>query len=152
MKAVMMKIFFFLLPFVLSLSACSEHTPEALIDGSEGKLIPFSEDGLDGWSYGPFLAGVDVIDGDPEFEAITVDKTGRVKSGFWKSSKGKWHFANGEDHWEYCRIVKGVSIITEDGGEPQRFEEGDSFILHPRFAGTWETVEDTVKEYIIVDP
>lgn len=38
-----------------------------------------------------------------------------------------------DDPWEYCHIVEGVPEITEDGGVPQRFTTGHSFILHLAF-------------------
>lgn len=133
-----------------SLAGCGSQKPDALADGTPGKLVPFTAEGLSGFSYGPVLAGVDVLEGSPQFKVVTVDKQNGVKSGFWESTKGKWRFANGKDHWEYCRIVEGVSVITEDGGRPRRFEAGQSFVLHPGFSGTWEVIEPTRKEYVIV--
>lgn len=135
-----------------SILGCNSQKPLPLGDGSEGKLISFTDEGLHGFKYGPLIARVDVISGNPEFNVITVNKDGAVKSGFWESTKGKWHFVNGKDHWEYCHIVGGVSIITQDGGKPQTYKAGDSFILLPGFSGTWEVVEDTRKEYVIVKP
>jgi len=81
-----------------------------------------------------------------------VDKTGDVRSGFWESTEGKWHFTTADDHWEYCHIVEGVSEITGDGGKPQHFVAGQSFILHPGFSGVWHAIEATKKEFVIVNP
>lgn len=72
---------------------------------------------------------------------------GGITSGVWQSTPGKWRFEN--DHWEYCRIRSGVSVITEDGGEPQIVRAGDSFVLREGFKGTWEVLETTQKDYII---
>ncbi len=40
-------------------------------------------------------------------------------------------------------------MITEDGGAARTVRAGDSFILRPGFAGTWEVLETTRKEYVI---
>lgn len=48
--------------------------------------------------------------------------------------------------------MEGVSEITEDGGKPQRFVAGQSFILHPGFSGVWHAIEATKKEFVIVNP
>lgn len=92
----------------------------------------------------------DLISGNPVQKGWTVDSVGEdTGSGVWQSTPGKWHFAN--SHWEYCRILNGVSIITEDSGESYRVTAGDSFILRPGFKGTWEVVETTTKEYVYRD-
>jgi uncharacterized cupin superfamily protein len=82
------------------------------------------------------IAGVDptedapskdvVIAGNPRFKSWNLDDAeGGVSSGIWESTPGKWRFAN--SHWEYCRILAGVSIITEDGGIAHTVRAGDSF-------------------------
>lgn len=150
----MKKLFTSILPFLalLGLTACNAQKPIALVNGEDGKLINFTGEGLSAFNYGPTIARVKLLDGDPQFKVITVNKDGNIKAGFWESTKGKWHFANGNDHWEYCHIVSGVSIITQDGGKPQTYKAGDSFILLPGFSGTWEVVENTRKEYVIAKP
>ena len=40
-------------------------------------------------------------------------------------------------------------MIAEDGGAAVTVREGDSFVLRPGFAGTWEVVETTLKDYVI---
>lgn len=72
---------------------------------------------------------------------------GGLSAGQWEATPGKWRFAN--DHWEYCRILTGVSIITEDGGDTQMVRPGDSFILRAGFTGIWEVIETTRKDYVI---
>ncbi len=72
-----------------------------------------------------------------------------MSAGFWESTLGKWHFAN--SHWEYCRILTGISVITEDGGEAYTVRAGDSFVLQAGFKGTWEVIETTRKDYVARD-
>jgi uncharacterized cupin superfamily protein len=40
-------------------------------------------------------------------------------------------------------------VIAEDGGEARTVGAGDSFVIRPGFAGTWEVIEATRKEYVI---
>jgi uncharacterized cupin superfamily protein len=89
-----------------------------------------------------------VISGSPRFRTWNLDEAeGAVSAGIWEATPGKWHFAN--DHWEYCRILAGVSVITEDGGEAHTVRAGDSFVLRAGFSGTWEVIETTRKDYVV---
>ncbi len=89
-----------------------------------------------------------LIAGDPEFRTWNIeDQGGGLYAGVWESTPGKWRVQY--DEWEYCRILSGVSIVTEDGGGAMRVGAGDSFIIRPGFRGTWEVVETTRKEYVI---
>ena len=89
-----------------------------------------------------------IVSGAPVFRTWNLEELpGGLYAGVWESTPGKWRIHY--DEWEYCRILSGVSIITEDGGAATRVAAGDSFILRPGFAGTWEVVETTRKEYVI---
>lgn len=104
------------------------------------------------------LAGIEVeegapapdrlISGDPRHRTWSVEEAeGGVYAGIWESTPGKWRIKY--DEWEFCHIISGVSIITEDGGEAHSVKAGDSFVLRPGFKGVWEVVETTRKEYVI---
>ncbi len=89
-----------------------------------------------------------VISGDPQFRTWNCDEAdGGIYAGIWEATPGKWRIAY--DEWEYCHIISGRSIITEDGGDEQHIGAGDSFVLRPGFRGTWEVLETTRKEYVI---
>ena len=89
-----------------------------------------------------------LISGDPKFRTWYIEEQpGGILAGVWESTPGKWRIQY--DEWEYCRILSGVSIVTEDGGAARRVTAGDSFILRPGFQGVWEVVETTRKEYVI---
>lgn len=88
-----------------------------------------------------------LISGSPEFSTWNVEERDGLYCGLWRSTPGKWEIQY--DEWEYCHILEGHSIITEEGGEPNHIKAGDSFILRPGFRGTWEVVETTTKEYVI---
>jgi uncharacterized cupin superfamily protein len=88
-----------------------------------------------------------LISGDPVFTTWNLEDRAGLYCGIWQSTPGKWRIVYEE--WEYCRILEGHSIITEDGGAAQEVRAGDSFILRPGFTGTWEVIETTVKDYVI---
>ena len=52
---------------------------------------------------------------------------------------GKWRIEY--DEWEFCHILSGVSVVTEDGGEARTVKAGDSFVLRPGFKGSWEVLK-----------
>ncbi|WP_421929725.1 cupin domain-containing protein [Neoaquamicrobium sediminum] len=89
-----------------------------------------------------------IVSGVPSFSTWNVEEAdGGLYAGIWEATPGKWRIEYEE--WEFCHILSGVSIVTEDGGEAHTLKAGDSFILRPGFKGTWEVVETTRKEYVI---
>src|SRR5262245_36151239 len=89
-----------------------------------------------------------VISGDPRFATWNLEEAeGGLYAGIWEATPGKWRIEY--DEWEFCHILSGVSVITEDGGATHTVRAGDSFILRPGFRGTWEVLETTRKEYVI---
>lgn len=91
-----------------------------------------------------------VLSGDPVFTAWNLEERGGLFAGLWQATPGKWRISY--DEWEYCRIRQGVSVIAEDGGAEVTVRAGDSFVLRPGFRGTWEVVETTLKDYVILLP
>lgn len=91
----------------------------------------------------------DLISGNPEHRTWYLDqnKSG-VTFGIWEGTIGKWRFSI--EHWEYCRILSGESIVTDsETGKSFHIKVGDSFILQPGFSGTWEVLSTTRKEFIV---
>ena len=88
-----------------------------------------------------------LISGNPVFTTWNVEERDGLYCGTWRSTPGKWIIRY--DEWEYCRILSGHSVITEDGGASHDLKAGDSFILRPGFTGTWDVIETTTKEYVI---
>jgi hypothetical protein len=114
--------------------------------GAQVRLVPVAVDGP-GEPGAP--APDRVIAGDPQFTTWNVEeRDGRLYCGVWRSTPGKWRITY--DEWEFCHILSGVSVISEDGGVAKRVSAGDSFVLRPGFCGTWEVVETTTKEYVIL--
>lgn len=89
-----------------------------------------------------------LISGQPRFTTWNVEEAeGGLYAGVWESTPGKWRIEY--DEWEFCHVLFGVSVITEDGGSARTIKAGDSFVLRPGFKGTWEVLETTRKEYVI---
>lgn len=88
-----------------------------------------------------------VISGDPVFTSWNHEENGDLLCGIWRATPGKWRVVY--DEWEYCRIISGLSVITQDGGASRIVRTGDSFIIRPGFTGTWEVMETTTKDYVI---
>ncbi|WP_126974869.1 cupin domain-containing protein [Frigidibacter oleivorans] len=90
-----------------------------------------------------------VIAGDPVHTTWLHEEHGSLYAGMWQTTPGIWRVSYSE--WEYIHILSGLSILTEDGKEPQELAAGDSVLIHPGFAGTWECVETTLKDFVILE-
>ncbi len=97
-----------------------------------------------------------LIDGAPHYKTWELDtalseaaRWGKVRTGIWEATPGKTVSQKGET-FEFCYILSGRVIISEDGGEVHEFSAGDSFVMKPGFVGTWTTLETVRKIFIIV--
>jgi uncharacterized cupin superfamily protein len=88
-----------------------------------------------------------VVAGDPVFTTWNLEDRDGIYCGIWRSTPGKWRVFY--DEWEYCRIISGLSVLTQDGGASRIVRTGDSFVIRPGFKGIWEVMETTVKDYVI---
>ncbi|SIO10173.1 cupin domain-containing protein [Vannielia litorea] len=88
-----------------------------------------------------------LLAGAPRFRSWNIEERDGLYAGIWEATPGKWRISYEE--WEYCRILSGRSVITEEGGAAVEVRPGDSFVLRPGFTGTWEVLETTRKDYVI---
>ena len=88
-----------------------------------------------------------LLSGDPVHTTWNVEEREGLFAGLWQSTPGAWRVEYTE--WEYCRILSGRSVLSEDGGEPLLLGPGDAVVIWPGFRGTWEVVETTLKDYVI---
>jgi uncharacterized cupin superfamily protein len=113
---------------------------------SEPKFLAIGVDAVDAEQGAP--APDRLISGDPKFRTWNVEeRDGGLYAGIWESTPGKWRIVY--DEWEFCHILSGVSVLTEDGGQARTVKTGDSFVLRPGFRGSWEVLETTRKEYVV---
>lgn len=89
-----------------------------------------------------------VISGDPVHTTWNLEERGTLYCGLWQSTPGKWRVSYSE--WEYVHILEGVSILTDAEGKATTLRAGDSWVIRPGFEGTWECVETTLKDYVIL--
>lgn len=78
-----------------------------------------------------------------------TDPTRQFCTGLWRSEPGKWRIAYTEE--EYCHMLDGRSVITDDRGHAVTVTAGDSFVIPRGFAGTWEVIETSTKRFVIYE-
>lgn len=79
------------------------------------------------------------------------DSSEQMLSGTWDCTEGKWQ-ADYSAKSEFCHILSGKVVLTDEEGVASTFVAGDSFVIPMGFAGTWEVVEPVRKLYVIVTP
>ncbi len=75
---------------------------------------------------------------------------GRFHAGLWTSTVGRWRVQYTEH--EYCVLTQGRVRLQSDDGAVMECVAGDAFVIPAGFSGTWETLEDCAKHYVIYEP
>jgi uncharacterized protein len=88
------------------------------------------------------------ISGDPVHTTWNQHDANGLYCGIWQSTPGSWHVSYTE--WEYFCIRQGHSILTDADGRATHLRVGDSYMIHRGFTGTWQVVETTLKDYVIL--
>ena len=92
------------------------------------------------------LAGSPVASVDNRYS----DPTGHFHCGTWGSSPGRWRIRYTEH--EFCSLTRGrIRLVAEDG-TAREFSAPAAFVIPAGFEGTWETLEDCQKHYVIYEP
>ncbi len=79
-----------------------------------------------------------------------TDPSGQFMAGIWHSECGRWQVRYTEE--EYCQLLEGVSVITDQAGAQTTVRAGEEFVIPAGFVGTWEVVEPTRKRFVIYEP
>ena len=58
--------------------------------------------------------------------------------GFWEGAAGRWRINYTEE--EFCHLLSGTVVLTDDVGASRRFEAGASFVIPAGFTGAWENL------------
>jgi uncharacterized protein len=98
-----------------------------------------------------YLAAEKLLAGNPR-QTVWMQYTDATKQffvGSWASEVGKWKIAYTEE--EYCEILEGESLITDENGDSVTVRKGDRFIVPRGFTGTWEVVVPTRKTFVIYE-
>lgn len=78
-----------------------------------------------------------------------TDASGQFAVGEWAGDVGSWRVQYSEE--EFCQIIEGVSIITDDAGHSTTVRAGDRFVIPAGFQGTWQVLEPTRKTYVVYE-
>ncbi len=99
-----------------------------------------------------FLPPEKLLQGNPRQTAWVqyTDASGRFTAGVWHSERGRWKISYTEE--EYCQMLEGVSVITDQAGTAVTVRAGEEFVIPAGFSGTWEVVEPTRKRFVIYEP
>jgi uncharacterized cupin superfamily protein len=98
-----------------------------------------------------FIDAEKLIAGNPK-QTLWMDYTDPTRQyfvGIWRSEPGKWKINYTEE--EYCRMMEGVSVITDEAGHAVTVRAGDEFVIPRGFVGTWEVVETSTKRFVIYE-
>ncbi|MGE0740649.1 MAG: cupin domain-containing protein [Hyphomonadaceae bacterium] len=88
------------------------------------------------------------VDGAPMTETrIDYERDGQTYVGEWAADIGAWRVKYEE--WEFCHMLEGVCELTPDGGDPERYAAGDSFVIEPGFVGVWRVIAPMRKRFVI---
>ena len=113
------------------------------------KILKFSASEAPAEEY--FLPAEKLISGNP-LQTIWqhyTDPSAKFLTGIWQSEVGKWRISYTEE--EYCQILEGISILTDESGAAVTVASGENFIIPRGFKGTWEVLEKTRKIYVIYE-
>jgi uncharacterized cupin superfamily protein len=96
-----------------------------------------------------FVAPEKLLEGNPK-QTVWLeyqDASGQFCAGLWSSEAGAWRIRYTEE--EYCCILEGRSVITDDAGHAVTVGAGDEFTIPAGFSGTWRVVEPTLKRFVV---
>jgi uncharacterized cupin superfamily protein len=113
------------------------------------KILKFSASDAPAEEY--FLAPEKLLSGNPRqtiWQHYT-DPSAKFLTGIWQSEVGKWRIHYTEE--EYCQILEGSSILTDELGNAVTVSSGEHFVIPRGFSGTWEVLETTRKIYVIYE-
>src|ERR1700733_8592730 len=78
-----------------------------------------------------------------------TDPSAKFMVGIWHSERGRWTILYTEE--EFCRILEGVSVLTDEAGGQVTVRAGDEFVIPAGFSGSWEVLEPTRKRLVIYE-
>ncbi len=106
------------------------------------------------WGEGEhyFLPAEKLLQGNPR-QTVWLQYTngsGQFMAGIWHSEPGRWKIHYTEE--EYCQVLEGVSVITDQAGVARTVRAGEEFLIPAGFRGSWEVLEPTRKRFVIFEP
>lgn len=121
------------------------HAPEIVrIDSSaaltgRGKYPPDMVPGGQKSFDGSFKTATGYVSGDRKFSV-----------SLWESGPGVLK-TSGYPHDEYCLVVSGDLVITNQSGSRQEFHPGDTLVIPKGWVGTWDMKTRFEKQFVFED-
>ena len=111
-------------------------------NGPDGAGLPF-------WGK---LENENVIGGDPVETGhnFFTGGSGQLTAGVWECTPCTIQ-TNSYPVDEFCYILNGIVVITDDAGHSETFKAGDCFVVPKGTSFTWHMPETTRKYYVIFD-
>lgn len=117
-------------------------------------VIRLNSNGPDGGGL-PFwgnLENENVVEGSPVETGhnFFTGGSGQLTAGVWECTP----CTTQTDSYpvdEFCYILNGAVVITDDAGQSETFKAGDCFIVPKGTSLTWHMPETTRKYYVIFD-
>ncbi|MFZ1388262.1 MAG: cupin domain-containing protein [Thiolinea sp.] len=98
-----------------------------------------------------YLAAEKLLEGNPKqtLHIQYTDPAGEFFVGLWSSEVGKWKVQYTEE--EFCCMLVGISVITDENGHSLTVQAGDEFVIPSGFIGTWEVIKPSTKRFVIYE-
>lgn len=78
------------------------------------------------------------------------DTTQQFHCGIWQGESGSWQVDYAAHEEEFCVLLEGEVILTDNNGEISKLSAGDAFVVPGGFQGTWENLNRVKKYYAIM--
>lgn len=89
-----------------------------------------------------------LVEGAPSTRtSVDYERDDAIYAGEWSAEIGAWRVSY--DEWEFCHLIEGACELIPDGGAPQRFSAGDSFVIEPGFKGVWRVLQPMRKRFVV---
>ena len=97
-------------------------------------------------------SAANVISGEPRAWVANqyADASGQYFCGTWQASAGCWRVRYTEH--EFCSLLRGRIRLVATDGATREFSAPAAFVIPAGFEGTWETLEECEKHYVIYEP
>lgn len=97
------------------------------------------------------IAAEKLIHGNTEQCTLNMfsDPGNEFHCGIWEGAPALWRVSYSEH--EFCHILQGRICITDEAGTSVTVGPGDNFVIAAGFRGTWETLEQTKKIYVVFE-
>lgn len=97
------------------------------------------------------VAAEKVIEGSPKttYKLIYSSASQEFHTGIWQSTPGKWNVNYTED--EFCTLLEGKVILAGENNQEILFQAPESFIIPSGFKGTWESIGNVRKYFVVYE-